>query len=106
MDKQETIEAMAYIIAPWLAEPHKAQDVAVVIAERLRVLAWQDISTAPKDGTRIIVYRPKADPNYIPHVGADYWDKTYFGGAWMKSREDTQPTHWMPFPEPPTFPQQ
>lgn len=63
---------------------------------------WQPIKTAPKDGTNIIVYRPSFDGRYIPQVGMDWWFKTNSGDmTWAKSRPDTQPTHWMPFPEPP-----
>jgi hypothetical protein len=67
------------------------------------LVGWQPIETAPKDGTKIIVYRPKADTGYIPHVGMDYWMKTSYGSyCWGKSRIDTKPTHWMPFPPSPT----
>lgn len=57
---------------------------------------WQDIASAPRDGTEIIVFRPKFDGQYIPRIGLDYY-KT----AWMHSREDCQPTHWQPLPPPP-----
>lgn len=64
---------------------------------------WQDISTAPRDGTHIIVFRPVYDGQYIPQVGVDYFKKWSAepNGSWMKSRADCQPTHWMPFPQPP-----
>ena len=60
---------------------------------------WQHINSAPKDGTRIIVYRPKFDKNYIPQVGMDYWHKQL--NCWAKSRSDCQPTDWQPMPLPP-----
>lgn len=62
---------------------------------------WRPISTAPKDGTYIIVYRPKFDGGYIPRVGIDYWSEKLHG-VWAKSRKDTPPTHWMPLPDPPS----
>jgi hypothetical protein len=66
---------------------------------------WQPIETAPRDGTRIIVYRPKFDGNYIPQVGYDFWmTGSYYSECWGKSRKDCPPTHWMPFPEPPSSP--
>lgn len=60
---------------------------------------WQPIETAPRDGSDIIVYRPKANGDYIPHVGVDYWFKGY---CWGKSNHECQPTHWTPLPEPPS----
>lgn len=63
--------------------------------------AWQPIEIAPKDGTDIIVYRPKFDGNYIPMVGVDYWSER-LGGVWAKSRKDTPPTHWVSLPAPPS----
>lgn len=62
---------------------------------------WQPIKTAPKDGTVIIVYRPKFDGKYIPRVGTDIWGNFAGTDCWGGSRSDTPPTHWMPLPEPP-----
>jgi hypothetical protein len=59
---------------------------------------WQPIDTAPKDGTDIIVYRPKFDGPYIPEVGTDYWHERL--NCWGNSRSNTPPTHWQPFPKP------
>lgn len=75
------------------------QSIAEVIEELL--LEWQPIETAPRDGTKIIVFRPIFDGTYIPRVGVD-WFGLYGGeGTWGRSRKDTPPTHWMPFPAPP-----
>ena len=64
------------------------------------MIEWQPISTAPKDGTWVLLY----------HKGAKlhewYWD----GGIWTDddmrnglewSDGEYGPTHWMPRPEPP-----
>lgn len=74
------------------------EDAAEVAMQFINQPQWRDISTAPKDGSKIIVYRPIHDGNYIPKVGIDYWFKNR---CWGKSRSDTQPTHWQPLPEPP-----
>ena len=66
----------------------------------IKVDLWQPISTAPKDGTRIIVYRPNARGKYISKVGLDYWSEE-LGDCWAKSNFETQPTHWQPLPNPP-----
>lgn len=64
---------------------------------------WQDISTAPKDGTRVIV-------GVWVH---DAFDDETFWADWIESysefkphwgEDDTngdEPTHWMPLPPPP-----
>lgn len=64
---------------------------------------WQDIATAPRDGTRILAYNP------VIGVYNTAWNQTrdcteegfYCGftkyvGVWYCS-----PTHWMPLPEKP-----
>jgi hypothetical protein len=57
--------------------------------------AWQDFSTAPKDGTKILVFDSYVKITYyhIPHLypEAAHW----FNDLW-------DPTHWMPLPQPPT----
>ena len=63
-----------------------------------------NMDEAPRDGTRIWVYRPVFDGNYIPEVGLDYFGPTSRGvGAWMRSREDCPPKAWIPLevPQPP-----
>jgi hypothetical protein len=64
-------------------------------------MKWQPIASAPRDKTMIIVYRPRASGRHIPLVGEDYFDPDYFGGRWMKSNDDSVPTHWQPLPAPP-----
>jgi hypothetical protein len=62
--------------------------------------AWQSISSAPKDGTHIIVIR-ESDPQHIP--ATVHW----FDGGWHLSVNQRgeyseyiwgTPTHWMPCP--------
>lgn len=59
---------------------------------------WQPIETAPKDGTRILLFN-----SYQVRLG-------YWGGkrpaCWKedsgRSLWGAPPTHWMPLPAPPT----
>lgn len=73
------------------------QDAADAVGE------WHPIDTAPKDGTRIIVYRHRTYGN-PKTVGEDYWFKGNNGWCWAKSNSGSQPTHWMPLPAPPHTP--
>lgn len=85
---------------------------------------WQPIETAPKDGTRILVYVPDSE-----NVLSVYWDDEFVfkfdeakaesteyqgehEGAWTddavkswayQEKESYHPNYWMPFPESPTI---
>lgn len=62
---------------------------------------WQDIDSAPRDGTHILLY-VKPDEHrekdvgvdvgfYVTHRDDDFWAWSYVA----------RPTHWMPLPSPP-----
>ena len=60
---------------------------------------WQPIETAPDDGRRIIVYDPRVrEAHRVEIRGADggFW-------RWNAASGGTNPTHWMPLPEPPAL---
>lgn len=72
-------------------------------------MEWQPIDTAPKDGTKVLI----SDGRYVIDA---YWDDNASleqcerGPAWQVFNCDgdcwysvavTDPTHWMPLPEPP-----
>ncbi len=63
------------------------------VRKALQSHEWQDISTAPKDGFHIQLYRPE-----IQFVG--YWADA---GWCMQGCKliDPEPTHWQPLPQPP-----
>jgi len=57
---------------------------------------WQDIETAPKDGTNILAVWSKKREVYA----VIWWES----GNWHEYDYDTDVegmTHWMPLPEPP-----
>lgn len=70
---------------------------------------WQPISTAPKDGSEIIVGSVEGGvfagfwsdvPNYWGHFG---WFAESDRAACDATRKPFQPTHWMPLPDPPSL---
>lgn len=80
--------------------------VAAAPASPLPGGGWQDISTAPKDGTPILITRPTSYPaEEAYHVVR--WEEV--DGFWFchDGKSDTwlrgpDPTHWMPLPAAPT----
>jgi hypothetical protein len=69
---------------------------------------WQAISTAPKDGTPVLLFEPGDDEGVCFHIGRfartpgfrkrparDGW---VIASGWLAFDE---PTHWMPLPAPP-----
>ena len=83
-------------------------------AEALRALpvsdGWEDIATAPRDGTAIWAYGTiGGDWGYTPDR-EDMAKTAYRSGRWrfaqpMGRHDQTawQPTHWRPLPAPPTI---
>lgn len=76
-------------------------EALITLARRGLASQWQPIETAPKDGTRILVYRKGA--KRYPLVSVDSFEsvKWPWPPCWYHSPSDEQPTHWMPLPEPP-----
>lgn len=84
-------------------------------SEKLEVVTWYEIITAPKDGTSILGYSPfgglmegkggycqviKWNPNAFP--------ESVPSGGWQSGEDDEDSrstycgmTHWMPLPAPP-----
>jgi len=60
---------------------------------------WQPIDTAPKDGTRILVFCSHSNMTV-----ETCWIKNEITlyGWWWNTKELNPPTHWMPLPKPPT----
>lgn len=69
-------------------------------------MTWQPISTAPRDGTEILVWGCVGQDIERAHIWAVViaeWDDWPHKPAWRWSdgMEEVVPTHWMPLPAPP-----
>ncbi len=63
---------------------------------------WQPISTAPKDGTEVLVYRKDAGIFMASfREAADEDGECYWFSISGEDLTGDLPTHWMPLPEPP-----
>lgn len=70
---------------------------------------WQPISTAPKDGTKVLIFIPGRPAGY--RVNASSFtvsvhlrngEEIYRSADWSGAFEERgEPTHWMPLPEEP-----
>jgi hypothetical protein len=91
---------------------------AALAVDGMALQGWQDISTAPKDGTEIIgVYFNQWDESSVTTYGP--WTVAFHRGKWRSSWDgsevieyssdfgtdykspDLEPTHWQPLPPPP-----
>jgi hypothetical protein len=74
---------------------------------------WQDIATAPKDGSAILIFQSQK-PSFAtamdgqkfddPRYAIGYWRVWEDGAKWMwgnRNCGEVSPTHWMPLPSPP-----
>lgn len=66
---------------------------------------WQPIDTAPKDGTRVLLYdRFCREPEHARFVG--FWAQDARDSTWKwwscPGAFIRRPTHWHPLPEPPS----
>lgn len=90
---------------PWLRSQGFAAAFHAMIRTAGLALApreeWRPIESAPKDGTRVQLYRTR---NYAPGVLVhDVEIGSYVAGDWEDAHGGLidQPTHWRPLPPPP-----
>lgn len=91
----------------WFAEIENRTQAA--LAETPNVSLWQPISSAPKDGTMVLLLREK--DAMVGYWGSIDWPR----GSGMEVKDSAmwrmyfenfgigEPSHWMPLPPPPTL---
>lgn len=67
---------------------------------------WQDIATAPRDGTRILGINDRGQfvIEFDADWGSDGWWMVSDGKFDERPLRGSEPTHWMPLPTPPQVP--
>ena len=60
---------------------------------------WKPIKTAPKDGTRVLLY--DADGTSIGHYSVHRRISSEYGWLGEDGFPLVNPTHWQPLPDPP-----
>src|SRR3954452_18101863 len=71
----------------------------VIAAARVRDERWEDISSAPKDGTRILVLCPHA--RIFSDIHIDWWSDGPGKPRWAQSSPNEQPKFWREIPAGP-----
>lgn len=124
----ETVISVIQASPSWEAHPEDSYDDARLLAEQIiaalsapargddgssrdhapaagSTLDWRDISTAPRDGTRILLCFGEVYTRDNGYVTLGHWDGDGLGGqAWNNAAGQTltaKATHWMPLPAPP-----
>lgn len=65
-------------------------------------MKWQPIETAPKDGTRVLLFVPPYGASTGHYRAQHNWGET--ASNWYAHsvlNKEAEPTHWMPLPPPP-----
>lgn len=62
-----------------------------------QLMDWHLIKTAPKDGTPILSFAPKA----LDEIGIAKWVQHAPENIGTWRNDGHEPTHWQPLPEPP-----
>lgn len=65
-------------------------------------MSWQKIETAPKDGTKVLVFQ-KGNPNALwdAHKKDKIKIDSFKNGNFYKKSTEVEYTHWQYLPEPP-----
>ncbi len=63
---------------------------------------WQPIETAPRDGTRVLLYLVYRN-DCLPPLNTEGAHVDDYGWHWMGKRANSayRPSHWMPLPKAP-----
>jgi len=82
-----------------LAAMRQREKAAAIISELVGRIegVWQDIDTAPKDGTEVLLYVPRRLGDLVA-MGANKTGTQW----WARNLGDLKPTHWMQLPPPPS----
>lgn len=78
-------------------------------ADLIEHQSWQPIETAPRDGTRILIWFVHSNAKFSDDPVGHGWEAAHEahwidhnGGGWTWHGLAGSPTHWMPLPESPT----
>ncbi len=63
-------------------------------------MKWQPIETAPKDESRILLYRT----GWAEAIAVGWWSNANVCWMSIPGTWEWKATHWMPLPDPPEVP--
>lgn len=109
------MNGQSFITAEKAEKPLIAFRFNLSLTKGSKMSEWHPIETAPKDGTRVMIFVPEFDPQqYVAEYGStadlpkdheDYWEGWCFSDEILINhcKEEPEPTHWMHLPLPPTL---
>jgi len=97
--KRREIRGEGMVIASLPPSSEAIVEAAAIISELVGRIegVWQDIETAPKDGTEVLLYVPRRLGDLVA-MGANKTGTQW----WARNLGDLKPTHWMQLPPPPS----
>ncbi|MFA4899915.1 MAG: hypothetical protein WC563_10350 [Brevundimonas sp.] len=98
-DYPKVFEGEAYVNGKLLDAIYAAALAAAPASPLPEGGGWQDISTAPKDGTKVLGWA-EGDYTVVEWSSGGYWTLSECGA--YASDGEWWPTHWMPLPAAPT----
>jgi len=82
-----------------------AEDASTELRAALLAVApqWRDISEAPRDGTRVLLYHPGYKNAFYENRDRKprTWVDWCVDGSWYQTAPSAPPTHYQPLPTPP-----
>ena len=77
---------------------HAAAELVLAAEPAERADQWQPIASAPKDGTKVLLYWPHWSGVAVIGYNAD---RRWISMVKLSDEQDPGPTHWRPLPLPP-----
>lgn len=89
---------------PEMRDPHSLAEAALALLDSALASdqGWLPIETAPRDGTRVLLWSSDKDVCSEPYAKLSRWHEGFWRGVGFNFSANA--THWQPLPTPPSQP--